>query len=67
MVMAAGFTVDEIIEFVHEYEVQRYGRKSSWLAEQGVSSSRMQRWRAAVVDDGGEGRVQQQLWSGAGN
>jgi hypothetical protein len=48
MAGVGGFTVDEIVEFVHEYEVQRYGCKNSWLAEQGLSSSRMQRWRAAV-------------------
>ena len=39
MAGVGGFTVDEIVEFVHEYEVQRYGCKNSWLAEQGLSSS----------------------------
>lgn len=48
MTVNAGFTVAEIVELVHGYEVQRHGRKRAWLAEQGISSSRMGRWRAAV-------------------
>jgi hypothetical protein len=48
MAVNSGFTTAEIVELVHEFEVQRYGRKRAWLVEQGISSSRMQRWCAAV-------------------
>lgn len=50
MVLAgmSGFTVDEIVELVHEFQVQRYGTKGAWLVERGISSSRMQRWCAGV-------------------
>ena len=32
MSISAGFTTEEIREFVNEYEVQRYGQKGAWLA-----------------------------------
>lgn len=48
MAGVGGFTVDEIVEFVHEYEVQRYGTRRAWLVEHGISNSRMGRWRAGV-------------------
>ena len=50
MSISAGFTVAEIREFVHEYEVQRYGRKAAWLAGRGVSYDQLRRWRAAVFE-----------------
>jgi hypothetical protein len=48
LTVSAGFTTEEIVELVHEFQVQRYGRKEAWLSEQGISRSRMQRWCAAV-------------------
>lgn len=57
MTASAGFTAAEVREFVHEYHVQPHGRKSSWLAEQGVSYDRLRRWRAAVF----EGDLDRQL------
>lgn len=43
-----GFTVAEIRELVHEYELVRYGQKGSWLVGRGIPTDRMKRWRAAV-------------------
>jgi hypothetical protein len=48
--ISAGFTAEEIREFVHEYTAQAYGRKGEWLAERGVSYDRLRRWRLAVFD-----------------
>lgn len=48
--ISAGFTAEEIREFVHEYAVQPFGQKSAWLAGQGVSYPRLRRWRAAVFE-----------------
>lgn len=50
MSISAGFTAAEIREFVHEYEVQRYGQKAAWLAGRGVSYDQLRRWRAAVFE-----------------
>ena len=50
MSFSAGFTSEEIRAFVHEYEVQPYGRKAIWLAGQGVSYDRLRQWRSAVFD-----------------
>lgn len=50
MSISAGFTTEQIREFVHRYEIQPHGRKASWLAEQGVSYDRLRRWRSAVFD-----------------
>ena len=50
MTISSGFTAAEIREFVHEYQVQPYGQKGSWLAAQGVSNNRMRRWRDAVFE-----------------
>jgi len=44
----SGFSVDEVVELVHEFEVQRYGTRGVWLAERGIAKSRMYRWRQAV-------------------
>jgi hypothetical protein len=46
--ISAGYTADEIREFVHEYTAQPFGRKAEWLAEQAVSYDRLRRWRSAV-------------------
>jgi hypothetical protein len=48
--ISAGFTAEEIREFVHEYELQGYGQKGVWLAGRGVSYDRLRRWRAAVFE-----------------
>jgi hypothetical protein len=50
MSISAGFTTEQIREFVHEYEVKPYGQKAIWLAGQGVSYDRLRRWRSAVFD-----------------
>lgn len=47
--VSAGFTAEEICEFVLEYQVQPHGQKGPWLAAQGVSRGRLARWRAAVL------------------
>ena len=50
MTVSVGLTAAEIREFVHEYQVQPYGQKMSWLAAQGVSMRRLRRWQAAVFE-----------------
>ena len=48
--ISAGFTAEEIREFVREYTAQPYGDKGAWLAARGVSYDRLRRWRLAVFD-----------------
>jgi len=50
MSISPGFTTEQIREFVHQYELQLYGRKAIWLEGQGVSYDRLRRWRSAVFD-----------------
>ena len=50
MTVGIGFTVDEIREFVHDYEVQPFGTKLAWLAGSGVSYERLRNWRSAVFE-----------------
>jgi hypothetical protein len=50
MTVTVGFTAGEIREFVHEYYVQPYGQKRSWLAAQGVSYDVFRRWRVTVFE-----------------
>lgn len=50
MSISAGFTTEQIREFVYEYEIQPYGQKAIWLVAQGVSYDRLCRWRSAVFD-----------------
>lgn len=50
MSISAGFTAEEIREFVLEYQAQPYGSKTSWLERQGVSDWRLRRWREAVFE-----------------
>lgn len=50
MAVGVGMTAAEIREFVHEYQVQLFGQKMSWLAAQGVSMGRFRRWQAAVFE-----------------
>lgn len=50
MSISAGFTREQIREFVYEYEIQPYGQKAIWLVAQRVSYDRLRRWRSAVFD-----------------
>lgn len=50
MSISPGFTAVEIVEFVHEYQLQPYGQKSAWLAGRGIKYHRLRRWRATVFD-----------------
>ena len=45
-----GFTVEEIREFVHEYQLQPHGTKTAWLAARGVSRRTLARWRVGVYE-----------------
>lgn len=49
MTVSAGWTAQEIGDFVREYERQRHGTKAAWLAGQGVSAGVLRRWKSAVV------------------
>lgn len=50
MSISAGFTADEIREFVLEYQALPQGRKGPWLTARGVPYERLRRWRAAVFE-----------------
>ena len=50
MTIAPGLTVEEVRDFVYEYERQPHGSKRAWLAVQGVSWGRFRRWRDTVYD-----------------
>lgn len=50
MSIAPGYTVADVREFVHEYEVQPHGTRAAWLAARGVSYGRLRRWRVAVFE-----------------
>ena len=50
MTVSVGFTVAEVREFVHEYQVQPWGQRRLWLAAQGVSVGRLRRWQALVFE-----------------
>lgn len=50
MVVGTGFTAEQIREFVHEYHVQPFGQRTSWLASQGVSYDRLRKWRSVVFE-----------------
>lgn len=50
MTVGAGFTSEQIREFVHEYHLRPFGQKASWLASQGVSYDKFRRWRSAVFE-----------------
>ena len=50
MSISAGFTADEIREFVLEYQTLPQGRKGPWLTARGVPYERLRRWRAAVFE-----------------
>ena len=48
MTITAGWTVDEIREFVFEYERQPHGTKTKWRDAHGVSEGQLSRWRVTV-------------------
>lgn len=50
MSISAGFTAEEIREFVLEYQAQPQGRKGPWLSSRGVPYQRLRRWRSAVFE-----------------
>lgn len=50
MSISAGFTREQIREFVHHYGLQPHGQKAFWLQRQGVSYDRLRRWRSAVFE-----------------
>ena len=50
MSISAGFTADEIREFVLEYQALPQGQKGPWLVERGVRYERLRRWRDAVFE-----------------
>jgi len=50
MSLGAGFTAEQIRQFVHDYHVTPFGGKGAWLASTGVSYDRLQVWRAAVFE-----------------
>ncbi|WP_309615419.1 hypothetical protein [Salinibacterium sp.] len=50
MTISPGFTAVEVREFVHEYQLVRYGQKARWLVEQDVPYSRLRRWQDAVFE-----------------
>ncbi len=48
--VSVGFTVVEIREFVHEYQLQPWGQKALWLAAQEVSYKQLRRWQLVVFE-----------------
>lgn len=50
MSIGAGFTATEICELVFEFQGLAHGSKGPWLAERGLSSRQLWRWRDSVLD-----------------
>lgn len=50
MTIAPGYTREEVRAVVLAYEQQPYGTKTAWLNEQGITTTRLYRWRNAVFD-----------------
>lgn len=48
--IGAGFTATEICELVFEYQGLAHGSKGRWLAERGLTSRQLWRWRDSVLD-----------------
>ncbi|MCQ9368584.1 hypothetical protein NQ038_13395 [Brevibacterium sp. 50QC2O2] len=48
MVSVVGFTVEEVREFVREYERQPYGSKGQWVKDKPFSRDKLRRWRIAL-------------------
>jgi hypothetical protein len=50
MSISAGFTSEEIREFVYEYERQPRGGRMAWREAQGVPDKQFRKWRNTVFD-----------------
>lgn len=50
MAVSVGFTVEEIREFVLEYQALPQGSKGAWLSARSVSYWQLRPWRAAVFE-----------------
>ncbi len=48
--IGVGFTATEICELVFEYQGLAHGSKGRWLAERGLTSRQLWRWRDSVLD-----------------
>lgn len=48
MSITPGFTLEEIREYVHEYQNLPHGTKTRWLKEQPFSRHQLWRWQDAV-------------------
>ena len=48
--VSQGYTRDEIRELVHEYHLQPYGTKKTWLAKQSMTEWTFRRWRKLVFE-----------------
>lgn len=48
--VSQGFTRDEIREMVHQYHLQPYGTKKTWLAKQSMTEWTFRRWRKLVFE-----------------
>jgi hypothetical protein len=49
VVLSPGFTSAQVRGFVLDYERLPYGAKGAWLVAQGLTRSRIERWRQAVL------------------
>lgn len=47
--VSQGFTREEIREMVHQYHLQPYGTKKTWLARQSMTERTFRRWRKLVL------------------
>ncbi|OBI87544.1 hypothetical protein [Mycobacterium asiaticum] len=50
MSIGAGFTASEICELVFEFQGLAHGSKGRWLAERGLTSRQLWKWRDSVLD-----------------
>ncbi len=50
MSIGAGFTAAEICELVFEFQGLAHGSKGRWLAERGLTSRQLWKWRDSVLD-----------------
>jgi hypothetical protein len=48
--VGVGFTATEICELVFEYQGLAHGSKGRWLAERGLTSRQLWKWRDSVLD-----------------
>lgn len=50
LAIGVGFSAAEICELVFEFQGLAHGSKGRWLAERGLSSRQLWRWRDSVLD-----------------